>query len=235
MTMKHNLSTISALAVLVLGAARLEAQPATASAEQLFRDGKRLMTEGNIAAACEAFDGSYRTEPTISTLLNLADCRERNQQYASAWGHFLAAARLARTDPSLAPMLETAQRRATALERLRRVALASCRSPSRARARSTTSESSTSGSRSRSANSLAPEAARAPGSARHRSSHLATSRSGAERRSSARSNRSLPTADFRPRESRFCRGTATRSTSDTSCAIGCAAHGHRSMLGSPSG
>jgi len=82
----------------------------------LFREGKRLMGEGNVAAACEAFEGSYDKDPAVSTLLNLADCREKNQQYASAWGHFVEAARKARSLPDGAALIEVAQRRADALE-----------------------------------------------------------------------------------------------------------------------
>lgn len=89
-------------------------QPATAQAEILFRDGKRLMGEGNIAAACEAFEGSQAKAPAISTLLNLADCREKNQQYASAWAHFVEAARQARGGNEA--LLQTAESRAKALE-----------------------------------------------------------------------------------------------------------------------
>ena len=92
------------------------AQPSTAEAEQLFRDGKRLLAEGNIAAGCDAFAASQRREPTLSTLLNLADCREKNQQYASAWGHFIDAARQARTDSTAAAQRSVAENRANALE-----------------------------------------------------------------------------------------------------------------------
>jgi hypothetical protein len=112
------LSTFAMLALLAGGTSRADAQPdtATATAEQLFREGKRLMGEGNFAAACDAFDGSCRKAPAVSTLLNLADCREKNQQYASAWSHFIEAGRQARSDPSLAAMYESAQRRAAAVE-----------------------------------------------------------------------------------------------------------------------
>lgn len=107
---------LATLAILAGGTAEVHAQPATAQAEQLFRDGKRLMGEGNITAACDAFEGSHRMAPAVSTLLNLADCREKNQQYASAWTHFIEAARQSQADPSLAALAETARRRAAAVE-----------------------------------------------------------------------------------------------------------------------
>ena len=109
-------TSIFVVTALTLAAQGASAQSTSAEAERLFKDGKALMAEGRIAEACTAFEGSYRKDPAVSTRLNLANCREKNQQYASAWGHFLAAARQARADASLAPMLETAQRRATALE-----------------------------------------------------------------------------------------------------------------------
>ena len=88
----------------------------TPVAEQLFREGRRLMSEGRIAQACSAFEGSYRKDPAVSTLLNLADCREKNGQYASAWGHFLDAERLARGTPEAANFGAVARDRAARLE-----------------------------------------------------------------------------------------------------------------------
>ena len=92
------------------------AQPASAQAEQLFRQGKKLMGEGKLAEACKAFEGSYRKDEAVTTLLNLADCREKNKQYASAWGYFLDAERMTRGDASQATFNRTARDRAKALE-----------------------------------------------------------------------------------------------------------------------
>lgn len=77
------------------GAAPARAQPA--EADVLFRDGKKLLKDGNIAAACEKLDASERLESSVGTLLNLADCRERNHQLATAWAMFRKAAVAART------------------------------------------------------------------------------------------------------------------------------------------
>lgn len=112
-----NVSTMLVTAAL-LAATTLpsSAQPAVAQAEHLFREGKRLMREGNIAAACEAFEGSYAKDPAVSTLLNLADCREKNQQYASAWAYFVEAARTAGTGAEAELLRKTAQDRAAKLE-----------------------------------------------------------------------------------------------------------------------
>ncbi|MGE5186935.1 MAG: hypothetical protein ACM31C_33015 [Acidobacteriota bacterium] len=69
------------------------ADPASAQAEVMFRNGKRLLKLGKIAEACAAFDASEKLGPTISTRLNQANCREKNNQLATAWGLFLDAER----------------------------------------------------------------------------------------------------------------------------------------------
>jgi len=95
----------------------LFAAPAGAQvAEQLFRDGKRLMSEGKIGEACAAFEGSYRKEAAVTTLLNLADCREKNGQLASAWARFVDADRMTRGEPDQASFNGIARQRATGLE-----------------------------------------------------------------------------------------------------------------------
>lgn len=104
-----------ALACLVALESPLVAQDNTV-AEQLFREGKRLMGEGKFAEACKAFAGSYRKDAALSTLLNLADCREKNEQYASAWATFLDVERLARGEEGVAAFVKTAKERAAKLE-----------------------------------------------------------------------------------------------------------------------
>lgn len=89
------------------------AQSDKGDAEALFREGKRLMGARQTAAACEAFEGSYRKDPVLSTLLNLANCREENHQYATAWGLFVEAARLSNDQPALQ---QVARDRAAELE-----------------------------------------------------------------------------------------------------------------------
>src|SRR6059058_5723916 len=68
----------------VLGASRA-AHAQNAEAEALFDDGNRLMSSGKLAQACDAFEASNRTEPRAGTLIQLGECREQNQQMASAW------------------------------------------------------------------------------------------------------------------------------------------------------
>jgi hypothetical protein len=91
------LKMIVALVVVVgVGSVTAHAQPSGAQAETLFRQGKELMASGKIAEACDAFDASQKLDPTIATLLNLASCREKNNQLATAWGLFLEAERQTR-------------------------------------------------------------------------------------------------------------------------------------------
>lgn len=59
-----------------------------AAAEALFTDGEKLLKEGKLAEACDAFEASNRLEPRAGTLINLGTCREQNQQLASAWSAF---------------------------------------------------------------------------------------------------------------------------------------------------
>ncbi|HWO22414.1 MAG TPA: tetratricopeptide repeat protein [Kofleriaceae bacterium] len=71
-------------------------------AKTLARQGKELMRQQKYAEACTAFENSHRLEPTISTLLDHADCREKNAQLATAWGLFVDSERLTRSKPDAA-------------------------------------------------------------------------------------------------------------------------------------
>src|SRR5262245_36427412 len=106
------------LLLLVLAARTADAQPSGAQAETLFRQGKELMAKGKIAEACAAFDASQKLDPTISTLLNQAACREKNEQYATAWGLFLEAERQTRTatDAPTQQLHQVAANKASKLE-----------------------------------------------------------------------------------------------------------------------
>jgi hypothetical protein len=67
-----------------------------AAANALFDEGKRLMQAGRYAEACPKFADSQRLDPGVGTMLNLADCYEKNGQTASAWSTYRAAAAAAR-------------------------------------------------------------------------------------------------------------------------------------------
>jgi hypothetical protein len=88
---------VVALVVVATASPRAFAQPASVQAQSLFEEGRKLLQAGKLAEACAAFESSQKLDPAVTTLLNLADCRERNHQLATAWGTFSDANRLART------------------------------------------------------------------------------------------------------------------------------------------
>lgn len=106
------------VALVLLSSSAALAQPAGAQAETLFRQGRDLMSKGKTAEACSAFQESQRLEPAVTTLLNLAGCREKLGQIATAWGLFLEAERETRsaTSPADRQLHDVAQKRAASLE-----------------------------------------------------------------------------------------------------------------------
>jgi hypothetical protein len=66
-----------------------------AAAEASFQEGRKLMEAKRYAEACPKFAASQKSAPAIGTLLNLADCYEKNNQLASAWTKFHEAIALA--------------------------------------------------------------------------------------------------------------------------------------------
>jgi hypothetical protein len=84
----------SALAIVIAVTAVAHAQ--APEAEALFRQGRKLMKQKSYAAACDKFEASERLDPAIGTQLNLAHCREKNGQLASAWAMFVKATQTAK-------------------------------------------------------------------------------------------------------------------------------------------
>src|SRR3977135_2013270 len=108
----------TAIALVAASSSLASAQSASALAEALFRQGRELMAAGQTADACNAFAESQKLEPATSTLLNLASCREKLGQIATAWGLFVDAARQTRSasDPATRQLHTVAAERATRLE-----------------------------------------------------------------------------------------------------------------------
>lgn len=96
----------------------VRAQPAGAQAEVLFREGRDLMAAGKTAEACASFEQSQKLDPVVTTLLNLAACREKLGQLATAWGLFLEVERQTRSanDRASEQLHKVARDRAAKLE-----------------------------------------------------------------------------------------------------------------------
>jgi len=88
--MRKLLSTMLALAagVAIPGVAVCQDAQGGAIAESLFREGQELMKAKKVHKACEKFAASYRLDPALGTLLNLAVCHEKDGLTASAWTEF---------------------------------------------------------------------------------------------------------------------------------------------------
>jgi len=68
------------------------AQTDSATARVLFDEARQLAKNLQYEAACPKFEESYRLDPGMGTLFNLADCWEHIGRTASAWARFLEVA-----------------------------------------------------------------------------------------------------------------------------------------------
>ncbi len=101
-------------ATILIAAADAGAQ--SPGAEQLFRDGRALIKNGEVADGCDKLAASDRLEPSIGTLLNLGDCREKLGQIATAWAAFRQAEAMAHRAGNDHKREAEARRRAERLE-----------------------------------------------------------------------------------------------------------------------
>ena len=66
------------------------AAQSAASAEALFREGRAAADAGDHRVACEKFHESNRLDPAPGTMLNIADCEEKQGHLATAWTFYRA-------------------------------------------------------------------------------------------------------------------------------------------------
>jgi hypothetical protein len=109
-----NLSRGLLLAFALTIASRANAQN-SADADKLFDKGKQLMAENKLAEACTAFEDSQRLAAATTTEMNLANCREKNAQLATAYDLFLQVAKELESKPESKKLREVALQRAGSL------------------------------------------------------------------------------------------------------------------------
>lgn len=111
--MKIIICVVVATLVGVVGVA--EAQNA-AQAEQLFREAKALFDAGKIEEACKTWEASERLDSSLGTLTNIANCREKNGDLATAWEAFVSLERRTAGIGKYASLNALGKTRAAALE-----------------------------------------------------------------------------------------------------------------------
>lgn len=89
---------------------------ASPAAEQLFQEGRKLLKQGKLPEACDAFRRSAELEPRSGTWLNLADCEEKRGRTATAWEAFSEARASAKREKD-ARRLAEAEKRVKKLEK----------------------------------------------------------------------------------------------------------------------
>jgi hypothetical protein len=103
----------SAFFILVTTSTAFAQSPA---AESLFREGRTLVKQGRLQDGCDKFEASEVIEPSVGTLLNLGDCREKLGKVATAWAAFKKAEAMAKASGKDDKRAAEAQRRAARLE-----------------------------------------------------------------------------------------------------------------------
>lgn len=84
-------------------------------AEALFERGRAAMAARDFDTACPSFQESYRLDPAVGALFNLAECERQRGRVATAWVHFRAVVDRLPTDDD---RLTIAQRSVLELEPL---------------------------------------------------------------------------------------------------------------------
>lgn len=68
----------------------------TAAAEAAFVKAKELSADGKWAEACPLFEASYKADPALGALVNMADCHQHIGKTATAWAEFREALDIAK-------------------------------------------------------------------------------------------------------------------------------------------
>lgn len=101
--MRFDVQVVALLALVVLTQSSPASAQEQAAAEALFRSAKEAADREDWQTACDRFAESQRLEPAPGTLLNLARCREKLGELASAWKRYgEVAQRLPAEDPRAA-------------------------------------------------------------------------------------------------------------------------------------
>src|SRR5687768_3180982 len=106
---------ICTIAICISATAAAQPSQNIAQAEQLFEQARELAAKGDYAAACPVFEASFKLDPALGTLLNMATCYENNGQLASAWGRYREVISVA-TKVNDEARIKIARERAGALE-----------------------------------------------------------------------------------------------------------------------
>ena len=77
---------IGVLALLLV--ARVARADDAAVAQGLYEQARQLVEQTKFAEACPLFAASFKADPQLGVLLNLADCHEKVGKLATAWGEF---------------------------------------------------------------------------------------------------------------------------------------------------
>src|SRR6187431_1585248 len=92
MSARRAMALAALLAVASLAPPALARDADAAAAEALFDEARRLLASGDVKAACPKFAESYRLDPALGALLNLAACHEKEGRVATAWSEYRDAA-----------------------------------------------------------------------------------------------------------------------------------------------
>ncbi|HUQ07418.1 MAG TPA: hypothetical protein VM261_33225 [Kofleriaceae bacterium] len=87
-----------------------------AQAERLFNEAKALSDAGKTREACEAWEASQKLDPSLATITNIANCREKAGDLATAWEAWISVERQTAGLGKYENLNITAKTRAGALE-----------------------------------------------------------------------------------------------------------------------